>query len=79
MQTDKQQTRPEKLAHRLSGTAAAIAMTVSLVAGLGSAEVVAVTALALAAGRRSRGFGLPGTLERARRRSPAAPRMPQPR
>ncbi len=52
-------------------------MTIALVAGLGSAEVVAVTALALAAGRRSGGFGLPAALSRSRR--PARPRVPQPR
>ena len=52
-------------------------MTVALVAGLGSAEVVAVTALALAAGRRSGGFGLPAALGRSRRT--ARPRVPQPR
>ena len=52
-------------------------MTVALVTGLGSAEVVSVTALALAAGRRSGGSGLPAALNRSRR--PARPRVPQPR
>ena len=79
MKTDTHQTRSEKLVQRLSGAGASIAMTVSILAGLGSAAIVAMTALALAAGRLSGGFGLAAALERARRRSPAQPRVPQPR
>ncbi|MGZ8665980.1 MAG: hypothetical protein ACXWZM_02570 [Solirubrobacterales bacterium] len=71
--------RSEKLVHRLSGIGAAIVMTASIVAGLSSPAVVVATALALAAGRRSRGFGLQGALQRARRRTPARLRVPQPR
>jgi hypothetical protein len=79
MKTERQHIRSEKLVHRLSGVGAVIVMTASLVAGLSSPAVVVATALTLAAGRRSGGFGLQGALERARRRTPARPRLPQPR
>ena len=79
MKTERQQSSSEKLVHRLSGIGAAIVMTASLVAGLSPAATVAATAVTLAAGRRSGGFGLPAALERARRRSPAEPRLPQTR
>ncbi len=79
MKTERQQISSVKLAHRLSGIGAAIVMTASLIAGLSSPAVVAATALALAAGRRSGGFGLSAAFERGRRRSPARPGVPQPR
>ncbi len=78
MKTERHKTRSGNLVQRISGTVAATAMTVALFAGLGSAEVVGVTALALAAGRRSGGFGLPAALGRSRRRHPATG-VPQPR
>ncbi len=77
MQTDRPQNSSEKLVHRLSGIGAAIVMTASLVAGLSSPAVVVATALTLAVGRRSGGFGLRAALERFGRRSPARLRVPQ--
>jgi hypothetical protein len=79
MKTERKQNRSEKLVHRVSGIGAAFVMTAALVAGLSSPAVVAATALALAAGRLSGGFGLHGALERTRRRTPAELRVPQPR
>jgi hypothetical protein len=79
MKTHTQHTRSEKLVHRLSGIGATIAMTASLVAGWSPPAAVAATAVALAAGRRSGGFGLIAALDRVRRRSTAGPRLAQPR